>query len=129
MTALAALAVSQTGALAGLVALLSPHDFGNFSGRQLIRLIVIMSMFVLIPYLLSKVDLNLQRRMKGKADRKWLSLGETTSVVSYTVPAGKIGARLREITHSETKSVWQGTCMTGALHRVVSYGLRHGYAV
>ena len=129
MTALAALMFSQTGALAVLVALLSPHDFGNFSGKQLIKLIVVMSMFILIPYLLSKVDLHLQRRIKGKADRKWLSLGETTSVVSYAVPAGKISARLSEIKHGETQSVWQGTCTTGALHKVVSYGLRHGYAV
>ena len=124
-----ALVLTQTDLLAILAGLLSFHEFGNFSGRNLIMICVFIGLLMGIRYFLGQVDRNLQQRVKSKADRKWLSLGESTSGVSRVASTGEIIYRGSEIESAPTRSIWRGPCVEGSLHKVVSFGLKHGYAV
>ena len=129
MAAVVVFVFTQTDMLAILSNLFSQREVGNFSGRLLITIVLLNVCIILVVYLSTKADQKLQQRVRSRADRKWVLLGEPTSGESRRVPAGQVITRAGEIKHEATGSTWRGSCVGGGIHKVASYGLRHGYTV
>jgi hypothetical protein len=112
-----------------LSGLFSQHEVGAFSGQAFVTIVALNVCLVLVIYLSTMADKKLQQRVRNRADRKWLLLGEPTSRESREVPARQIITRARELEHKTTGPTWRGPCVGGGIHKVVSYGLRHGHTV